>query len=134
MITGQTRGRRKPRHHVTGMVNGMGIRGVIEAHDGERGFILGAAWLRGCPVRVGDTIRVEIVPEGPQRGDLAEDVAAALDAEPEAAAFFDALTQFYRRAYLRWIDATKRSPALRADRIAEMIDLLKAGVKERPKG
>ncbi|MBM0240493.1 YdeI/OmpD-associated family protein [Micromonospora sp. ATA32] len=51
-----------------------------------------------------------IEPEGPQRQDLAEDVAAALEAHPQAAAFFDSLAQFYRRAYLRWIDATKRQP------------------------
>jgi hypothetical protein len=31
------------------------------------------------------------------------------------------LAQFYRRAYLRWIDATKRSPDKRAARIAEMV-------------
>jgi Bacteriocin-protection, YdeI or OmpD-Associated len=31
----------------------------------------------------------------------AADVAAALDAHPRAAAFFDSLAQFYRKAYLR---------------------------------
>ena len=72
--------------------------------------------------------------EGPQRTDLAPDVAAALEAEPAAAAFFDSLAQFYRRGYLRWIDATKRSPEKRAARIAEMIELLTAGIKERPQG
>jgi uncharacterized protein YdeI (YjbR/CyaY-like superfamily) len=59
-------------------------------------------------------------------------VAAALDAAPQAAAFFDSLAQFYRRAYLRWIDATKRRPDLRAARIAEMVELLQAGHKQRP--
>ena len=49
-----------------------------------------------------------------------------------AGPFFDSLAQFYRKAYLRWIDATKRSPAKRAERIAEMIKLLDAGVKQRP--
>jgi uncharacterized protein YdeI (YjbR/CyaY-like superfamily) len=62
----------------------------------------------------------------------ASDIAAAFDASPDAAAFFDSLAQFYRRGYLRWIDATKRSPHKRAARIAEMIELLKAGSKERP--
>jgi hypothetical protein len=40
--------------------------------------------------------------------------------------------QFYRNAYLRWIDATKRRPEVRAARIAETVELLKAGVKQRP--
>jgi uncharacterized protein YdeI (YjbR/CyaY-like superfamily) len=68
----------------------------------------------------------------PQRQDLPPDLAAALDASPAAAAFWDELAQFYRRAYLRWIDATKRSPALRAERIATVVALLERGVKERP--
>ena len=41
--------------------------------------------------------------------------------------------QFYRRAYLRYIDGTKRRPDVRAARIAEVVGLLAAGVKERPK-
>jgi uncharacterized protein YdeI (YjbR/CyaY-like superfamily) len=83
-------------------------------------------------VSLGDHVDVVLSPEGPQRGDLAEDIATALDANPAAAAFFDSLAQFYRRAYLRWVDGTKRRPELRAARIAEMIDLLAAGIKQRP--
>ena len=125
----------KPRHHVKGTINGLGIRAVIDTHGEKRGFTVGPAWLRVCRggVAIGDMITVEIVPEGPQRNDLADDIAAALDALPEAGAFFDSLAQFYRNAYLRWIDATTRRPDVRAQRIAEMIQLLKAGIKERPK-
>jgi uncharacterized protein YdeI (YjbR/CyaY-like superfamily) len=82
---------------------------------------------------VGDEVVVELTPEGPQRADLAEDISAALAANPAAAAFFDTLAQFYRKAYLRWIDATTRRPDLRAARIAEVVDLLAAGIKERPR-
>lgn len=74
---------------------------------------------------------VVLSPEGPQREDLAEDVRLALAADPAAGEFFDGLAQFYRRAYLRWIDATKRRPDERERRIAEMIDLLHRGEKER---
>jgi hypothetical protein len=125
----------KLRHRVTGTINGRGIRAVIEIHAEKHGFIVGPAWLRECHggVAIGDVITVEIVPEGPQRNDLADDIAAALVANPEAGAFFDSLAQFYRKAYLRWIDATKRRPDERALRIAEVIQLLKAGIKERPK-
>ena len=66
-------------------------------------------------------------------GDLADDIASALAANPAAAAFFDTLAQFYRKAYLRWIDATTRRPELRAARIAEVVDLLAAGIKQRPR-
>jgi hypothetical protein len=124
----------KREHRVHGTVNGMGVRAVIEPlRDGRgRGILLGPAWRRDCGIAPGDRVKVVLEPEGPQRGDLAPDVAAALDAEPEAGAFFDSLAQFYRNAYLRWIDATKRRPDLRVRRIAETVALLKSGVKQRP--
>ena len=120
----------KARHHVAGTVNGMRIRGVVELNDGVRGFMLGPAWLRGGCLAVGDQAQVQVEPEGPQRIDLAADVATALDANPQAGEFFDSLAQFYRRGYLRWIDATKRNPELRSQRIAAMVELLNAGVKD----
>jgi hypothetical protein len=123
----------KPRHHIGGTVNLRRVRGVVERVGDGYGFTLGAAWLRDCGLAAGDAVAVDIAPEGPQRADLADDIAAALDAHPDAAAFFDSLAQFYRRAYLRWIDATKRHPEQRPRRIAEVIDLLAAGHKQRPK-
>jgi hypothetical protein len=69
----------KPRHHIGGIVNHMRVRGVVEPAGDGFGFTLGPAWLRDCGLAVGDTVTVDIEPEGPQRGDLAEDVAAALD-------------------------------------------------------
>lgn len=120
----------KPRHPVGGSINGRRVRGVLERHDGSPGFLVGPAWLRGCGLAAGDQADVEIEPEGPQRDDLAEDLSAALQASPEAGQFFDGLAQFYRRAYLRWIDGTKRSPELRRQRIATMVELLEAGEKD----
>jgi hypothetical protein len=120
----------KPRHPVGGTINGVRVRGVVEEHDGAAGFLVGVAWLRGCGLSAGDQVRVVLAPEGPQRDDLADDIATALRASPEAAAFFDSLAQFYRRGYLRWIDGTTRRPELRQERIATMVELLKAGVKD----
>ena len=89
--------------------------------------------MRGTGAEVGSEATVELAPEGPQRDDLADDIAAALAATPAAGAFFDTLAQFYRRAYLRYIDATTRRPDLRAARIAEVVSLLADGIKERPR-
>ncbi|MGH9191662.1 MAG: YdeI/OmpD-associated family protein [Acidimicrobiales bacterium] len=122
----------KPRHHVTGSLAGIELRGVIEEVDGGRVLVLGPAWGRDCGPPDGGTVEVLLAPEGPQRSDLAPDVAAALDASPAAGAFFDSLAQFYRNAFLRWIDATKRRPEQRPVRIAEMIRLLEQGKKQRP--
>jgi Bacteriocin-protection, YdeI or OmpD-Associated/Domain of unknown function (DUF1905) len=120
----------KPRHHIGGTVNGTRVRGVVERHGGICGILLGPAWLRDNGLAVGDEVAVEVEPEGPQRADLDADVAEALAANPQAGEFFDSLAQFYRRGYLRWIGATKRSPDLRAQRIATMVDRLAAGVKD----
>jgi len=110
------------------------LRGTI-TQDGDRWvFTLNPMWMRDTGVAVGDQVVVELEPEGPQRADLADDIASALDANPAAAAFFDTLAQFYRKAYLRWIDATTRRPDVRAARIAEVVELLAAGIRERPRG
>jgi len=124
----------KPRHHVGGTVNGQRVRGTLSQVDGEWSLALTPLWLRDCGIAVGDKTTVDIEPEGPQRSDVADDLAAALAANPTAAAFFDGLAQFYRRAYLRWIDGTKRNPDERARRIARAVELLEAGVKDYKQG
>ena len=121
----------KREHRVVGTINGMAVRASVEPLGDGRGILLGPSWRRHCGIGPGDAVDVALAPEGPQRDDLAPDIAAALEAEPDAGAFFDSLAQFYRNAYLRWIDSTKRSPELRAARIAETVELLKAGVKQR---
>ena len=123
----------KSQHRVRGTVNGRRVRGSITRGDGGWAFTVTPMWMRDAGVAVDDDVAGELAPEGPQRDDLADDLRAALEANPAAAAFFDTLAQFYRRAYLRWINATTRRPDLRAGRIAEVVDLLAAGVKERPR-
>jgi hypothetical protein len=120
----------KNEHRVHGTVNGMAVRASVEPLGQGYGIFLGPAWRRDCGIGPGDEVEVALAPEGPQREDLAPDFADALEAEPEAGEFFDSLAQFYRKAYLRWIDATKRSPETRAARISESIELLKAGAKQ----
>jgi hypothetical protein len=120
-------------HPVGGTIDGKQVRGTITPDGGGWVFTVTPMWLRDVCVATGTDVLVELAPEGPQRRDLADDIAAALEASPAAAAFFDTLAQFYRKAYLRYIDATTRRPDLRAARIAEVVGLLAAGVKQRPR-
>jgi hypothetical protein len=120
------------RYHVRGTINGVGVRGALESTSTGYFLPLGPAYRRGAGLQLGDPVTVVLMPEGPQSETLTPDIVAALAAEPEAASFFDALATFYRKNYLRWIDATKRSPGLRAQRIAEFVELMKPGKKERP--
>ena len=122
----------KPTHRLGGSVDGLRVRAIVERTANGEVFALGPAWLRDRSIAVGDTVTVELSLEGPQREELADDIAAALAADPEAGAFFDGLAQFYRKGYLRWVDATKRRPEQRAQRIDEMVQCLAAGRKQRP--
>ena len=120
----------KQRHHIRGTVNGYGVRGSLGS-DGKQYFLpLGAAWRRDCGLDVGVKVEVVLSPEGPQSESLSPDVSSALDAEPGAKAFFESLATFYRNTYIKWIESAKR-PETRAVRIKEMIDLLKAGKKQK---
>jgi Bacteriocin-protection, YdeI or OmpD-Associated/Domain of unknown function (DUF1905) len=120
-------------HHVAGTVNGCRVRVTLAPGDSGWAFTLNPSRMRGVGIAVGSEAAVALRPEGPQRGDLADDIAAALAATSAAGAFFDTLAQFYRKAYLRYIDATTRRPDLRAARIAEVVGLLADGIKERPR-
>ena len=123
----------RARHHVTGTINGLRVRGALEQFSKGYFLPLGPAYRRGAGLQLGDQVTVVLMSEGPQSEALAADIATALAAEPNAARFFDGLATFYRKNYLRWIDATKRSPDLRVQRIAELIELMKVGKKERPR-
>jgi|ERR1700736_230531 hypothetical protein len=124
----------KADHPVGGTIGGRMVRGRLSPSGSSWALTVTPMWLRDTGTAIGDDVTVELSPEGPQRGDLADDIAAALAASPAAAAFYDTLAQFYRKAYLRWIDATTNRPDVRAARIAEVVDLLAAGIKQRRAG
>jgi hypothetical protein len=120
-------------HHVTGKVNGCRVRSTVAPGETGWAFTLNASRMLHIGVSIGGDADVELAAEGPQRADLGADLAAALAANPAAGAFFDTLAQFYRKAYLRYIDATTRRPDARAARIDEVVGLLADGIKERPR-
>jgi hypothetical protein len=122
---------RRDRYHVTGTVQGARFRGPLVFRDATWLIERGPKSPGAARLADGQEVTVEIWPEGPQIDELATDISDALDARPKARAAFEALAQFYRNGWLRWIDGTKRRPDVRAERIAEMVRLLEAGRKER---
>ncbi len=121
----------RPRHPLRGTIDGGGFRGSFENVGGEWRLSLGPVWRRDHGVRLGDELSFELAEEGPQRSAVDSDIAAALDASPRAAAAFDGLAQFYRKAFLTWIDGTKTRPDERERRIAHMVSRLETGEKTR---
>ena len=120
------------RYHVTGTVNGARFRGPLVLRGGAWSIQRGPKSPGAGLLADGDAVTVEVWPEGPQIGELALDIREALDARPTSRAAFEGLAQFYRKGWLQWIDATKRRPDIRKERISEMVLLLKKGHKERP--
>src|SRR5690348_3466380 len=53
----------KPRHHVNGTLDGKFVRGIIERHGEEWGFLLGPAWVRDCGAVVAKRATVVIEAE-----------------------------------------------------------------------
>jgi hypothetical protein len=121
---------RKDRHYVTGSIQRYGVRGVLVAVDDACYLHLGPSWCRDPRVGPGAHVSVMLEPEGPQVETMADDIRAALIDEREARRFFESLATFYRKGYVDWIEGAKR-PDTRARRIAEAIDALNAGLRER---
>jgi hypothetical protein len=103
---------RRDRYHVTGTIDGNPVRGPLSSVAGGWVLPVGALWCQDPRFTEPTEVAAELRFEGPQRDHLADDVAEALAAHPDAAAFWDSLATFYRKGYLRWIDATKRRPEL----------------------
>jgi hypothetical protein len=120
----------KDRHDVTGTIAGYKVRGKLTPRDHAYYLELGPSWCRDGSVVAGARVAVELGPEGPQVGAMADDIGAALDAEPAARRFFESLATFYRKNFIRWIEDARR-PETRAKRIAETVATLKAGKRER---
>jgi len=120
----------RARHDVRGTIGGHSMRGKLSAVDGGFELQLGPSWCRDPRMVAGTAVDVVLTPEGPGRGSMGDDVDAALDAEPDARAFFESLPTFYRKNYARWLDSAKR-PETRARRIEEFVGLLRAGRRQR---
>jgi hypothetical protein len=120
----------KDRHYVTGSIDGCKIRGCLDTEGTQWVLPLGPAWRRDNRVAMDADVEAVLAPEGHQSGTVAADVAAALDAEPDARRFFESVAPFYRNHFIRWIESARR-PETRRARIGEMMKLLKAGKKQR---
>lgn len=120
----------KERHNVYGAINGVTIRGPLLVDGSSYYLALGPAWRRDSGIEAGAPVTVTLMAEGPQVAAMAADLSAAFVGAPNAREFFNSLPTFYQKNYMRWVESAKR-PETRAKRITEMIELLKAGKRER---
>ena len=120
----------KERHDVSGTVNGHRVRGPLKPDREGYVFPLGPAWRRDAALDTTQPVEAEFSPESPLVEELADDLQAALIARPEAHAFFESIAPFYRKNYIRWVEAAKR-PETRTARIAEAVLLLEEKKRQR---
>src|SRR5215218_8444961 len=66
------------RYHVTGTINGVGVRGALEPFSKGYFLPLGPAYRRAAGLQLGDPVTVVLMPEGPRSEALAPDIVAAL--------------------------------------------------------
>jgi hypothetical protein len=114
------------RFNVRGSIAGNKFRGTISRNGNSYELRLGPSWVRDNQ-SMSEAMDVALELEGPQ---LADDFAAALEASPEAKAYFNSIATFYRKGYVNWIESAKR-PETRARRVAEAIVLLAKGIRQR---
>jgi hypothetical protein len=114
----------KDRHHVTGWIEGIRVRGSLTRRGGGAYLDLGPAWAPNGLVKDGHTVRVRLEPEGPQLEDLGPELRAALSADPDVRRSFESLATFYRKEIVRNVDGAKR-PETRERRLAEAMDRLR---------
>lgn len=121
---------RRPRVRVT-FPNGHVLRTAIGSHDGSAFLPVSAATRDAAGVAAGDEVRLTVeVDDEPVVVELPDELAAALDASPDARAFFDTLTASQRTGFAQPV-ATAKKAETRSARVEKAIAALEAG-RKRP--
>jgi hypothetical protein len=118
------RGKRPP---VTVTINGYTYRNTIAVMGGEYMVSVSAENRAGAGVAGGDVVDVDIeLDTEPRTVDVPDDLAAALDAVPDARRTFDALSNSNKGWHVLQVNGAK-SDETRARRIAKSVDALRQG-------
>lgn len=121
---------KQKRHYVKGTINDFPFASSLGVNDGQYFMPLSKEFRDQAGLFTGDTITVDMELDTAQSEPIPDDLASALQYEPEAQTFFDGLTPFYRNTYIAWITEAKQ-PETRSARVTQTITLLKAGKKQR---
>lgn len=118
------------RHYVIGTINDHPFQGSLGVRQGNHFMPLNEELRRAASIKPGDMVKVTMELDQPQQKGMPSDFAEALGNAPEAQAFFDTLSAFYRNQYIEWITSAKKIET-RQERLAKTVELLKAGKRQR---
>ena len=108
-------------------LNGYTFRSTVAVMSGQYLIGVSAAIRKATGLGAGDAIHVQLtVDTSPRQIDMPDDFAAALAAAPDAAAFFDRLSNSLQRYHVDQVSSSK-TPDTRARRIAKAIETFRAG-------
>jgi len=108
-------------------VNGVTLPLRLARMGGENMIGLARAARERAGVSIGAAYEVRIAAdEGERTVEVPADLAAALAADAQAAAAFEAMAYSHRKEFVRWIDEAKRD-ATRAQRVAKTVEMLRTG-------
>ena len=119
-------GNRRPA--VVATVNGYTYRGTVMGYDPADPLMPFSSEHRAASgLRAGDEIDVELELDArPREAEVPGDLAAALEADPVAKAFFDGLSYTNKRVHTLSVDGAK-TPETRARRVKKAIAMLREG-------
>jgi hypothetical protein len=120
----------RPRPPVQVTINGHTYRCSIALYGSRYYLPVNRSNREAAGIEPGDTITVEIVLDTDVRQvSVPEDLRAALDDDPDAAAEFERLSYTHQREHVVWIEASGREET-RARRITQTLERLH---RERPR-
>ncbi|MDF2444211.1 MAG: hypothetical protein JWR01_2414 [Subtercola sp.] len=115
------------RHAVAVTINDFTYRSTVTPYRGEIMLPVSAAVRKGAGIAPGDEFEVDIVlDDQPREVEVPADLQAALDATPEAAAFFETLSYSNRRRFTVPLEEAK-TPGTRQRRLEKAIENLTIG-------
>ncbi len=117
----------RPAVNVT--INGYTYRSTIARMRGVFLLPLSAENRAGAGAQAGDVLEIEVtLDDQPRVLEVPPDLAAALDKDPQAKAFFESLSYSNQRWHTQQVDGAK-TDATRERRVAKSIEVLRAGKK-----
>ncbi len=120
-------GKKRPAVSVT--INGYTYRSTIAAYGDVFMLPLAAEHRTAAGVEAGDQVEVDVALDtAPREVEVPPDLAAALDDEPTARAFFDGLSYSHRRWFVLNVEGTKNEET-RKRRVAKAVEMLREGRK-----
>ena len=114
---------------VRGTVNGFPLRSTLMSMGGRHLLGLNRETREGAGVAAGDRVTVELeLDDEPRVVEVPPDLAAALDAAPDAREAFDRLSYTHRRDYAEWIAEAKQDET-RCSRAERAVAMLREGIR-----